>query len=416
MSATARRDDAPDAVEAASSPQPSAIAASADDARLQLLWRLADVLGLPEGRTTANDRAMVADMMAAVFGAAEAPLRAEVAERLSRAAGLPASLVRRIALDVPPVARAALDGMTDVPTAILVEAAGVSRAHRAMLAAREPLGDALAEALLVHDEAEVVAAVLAARGVTLSPARVEALVARSRGDVDLRRPLLGRAELRPAQGFAMFWWCGAADRRRILARFAMDRTVLQDTLQPLFPVVFTADDPDPLVKRMLRLIDRRHRPRGANGEVVSPEVVLRTLTAARAMPNPEFCHAVGLLAGVGTDTATRVLHDAGGEPFAIMAKSAGLGRDAFADLLEEAAAMPPGEGPSFDPARREALCATFDTVARDYARAVLQYWDWRPEAGGGAAPSAAPTVPADLGIGGTPLAETSGDGGYLGAV
>ena len=71
--------------------------------------------------------------------------------------------------------------------------------------------------------------------------------------------------------------------------------------------------------------------------------------------------------------------------------------------------MPQGDGPSFDEARREALLATFDTVARDYARAVLQYWDWRPEAGGGGAVAPAPTlaeIPTD----------TGDDGGYLGAV
>lgn len=379
------------------------------DARTDLLWRLADVLSLPEGRTTANDRAMVADMMASVMGAAEPGLRAQVAGRLSRAAGLPPSLMRQIATDAAPVARAVLVDVTEVPEAVLIEAASATLDHRRMLAARDRLTSALAEALLVHDEAEIIQAVLGARGVELSPARVEALVTRSRNDVALRRPLLARPELRPAQGFAMFWWCGAADRRRILARFAMDRTVLQDTLQPLFPVVFTDEDADPLTKRMLRLIDRRHRPRGSDGEVVTPEIVERTLTAARAMPNPEFCHAVGLLAGVGTDTATRVMHDVGGEPFSILAKSAGLSRTAFAAVMDGAAAMPPGEGPSFDEARREALLATFDTVARDYARAVLQYWDWRPEAGAGGAVAAPPSSPQV-----TP--DTGEDGGYLGAV
>ena len=390
--------------------QPSALGVAPGAARLQLLWRLADVLSLPDGRTTANDRAMVADMMAAVLGAAEPGLRAEVAARLSVATGLPASLVRQVVTDVAPVARAVIEDMTEVPEALLVEAAGVSAAHRRMLAVRDGMTSALAEALLEHGEPEIAEAVLSARGVALSPARVEALVTRSRNEVGLRRLLLARAELRPAQGFSMFWWCGPGDRRRVLARFAMDRTVVQDTLQPLFPVVFTDEDADPLVKRMLRLIDRRHRPRGANGEVVSPEVVERTLTAARAAPSPEFCHAVGLLAGVGTDTATRVMHDPGGEPFAILAKSAGLKRDGFQAVMEGAAAMEAGEGPSFDEARREGLLATFDTVARDYARAVLQYWDWRPEAGAGPLPGGpgpgSPLAPAEIGE----------DAAYLGAV
>ena len=397
--------------EAPARAQPSARAADAGEARLHMIWRLADVLSLPEGRTTVNDRAMAGDMLSAALAAADPDLRVDVARRLSVATGLPPVLIRQIALDIAPVA-AAIERMPEVPEAVLAEAAGVSAEHRTMLAAREGLTNLVAEAILAAEEQAVTLTVLGMETVALGHARMEALVQRSLHDPDLRRALLARPELRPAQGFAMFWWCGGPDRRRILARFSMDRTILQDTLQPLFPVVFTDDDPDPLVKRMLRLIDRRHRPRGANGEVVTPEVIERTLMAARATPTTEFCHAVGLLAGVGTDTATRVLHDEGGEPFSVLAKSAGLKRSAFTAVMDGAAMMREagGEtvGPGFDEARREGLLATFDTVARDYARAVLQYWDWRPEAGGGVAPAAAPPAP--------PLTEASEAEGYLGAV
>ena len=398
MSATARRDE-PQAA------QPSALGA-VDDARLQLTWRLADVLSLPDGRTTANDRAMTADMLSAVLAATEPDLRARIAGRLSVATGLPPALTRQLALDIAPVARAVLEGMAEVPDAILAEAAGVSPEHRQMLVRREGMSSAVAEAILRTGDTATCAAVLGQESVTLSAARIETLVQRALEEQALRRPLLDRAELRPAQGFVMFWWCGAPERRRILARFSMDRTVLQDTLQPLFPVVFTDEDPDPLVKRLLRLIDRRHRPRGANGEVVTPEVLERTLMVARATPDAELCHAVGLLAGVATDTATRVLHDEGGEPFAVLAKSAGLSRAAFERVLDGAAGLAAEDAPGHSEARREALMATFDTVARDYARAVLQYWDWRPDTSAGApVPASAPLLP-----------DAPDEGGYLGAV
>ena len=402
MSATARTDTP--GVPAAS--QPSALGGGQDEARLQLTWRLADVLSLPDGRTTANDRAMTADMLSAVLAATEPDLRARVAKRLSVATGLPSALTRQLALDIPPVARAVLEGMAEVPEAILVEAACVSPGHRAMLLRREGMTSAVAEAVLRAGDAAACAAVLGQDGITLTAARVEALVQRALEEPALRRPLLERPELRPAQGFVMFWWCGAPERRRILARFSMDRTVLQDTLQPLFPLVFTDESPDLLVKRLLRLIDRRHRPRGANGEVVTQEVLERTLTVARATPEAELCHAVGLLSGVGTETATRVLHDEGGEPFAILAKSAGLSRAAFEQVLSGAAGLA-GEGvEGHDEARREALMATFDTVARDYARAVLQYWDWRPDT----------SAPAPRANGSAIIADASEEGAYLGAV
>lgn len=386
--------------------QPSALSNDPADVRLQLVWRLADVLSLPDGRTTANDRAMAGDMMSAVLGAADPMLRAKVAKRLSVATGLPTGLLRQLATDAAPIARAAIEDMVDVPEAILIEAAAVSVDHRRMLSLRDGMTNGLAEALLAKEESEITITVLGEEGVTLSPSRIEALVGLSRNDDTVRKALLKRAELRPSQAFVMFWWSDAAERRRILSRFSMDRTVLQDTLQPLFPLVFAAEDTDPLVRRMLRLIDRRHRPRGTNGDIVEPEMVERTLMASFGRPNPEFCHAVGLVAGVGAETATRVLHDPGGEPFAILAKSAGLSRGAFAGVLSGAASLrEQSGGAALPPARQEALLATFDTVARDYARAVLQYWDWRPDT----RPTAAP-APA-----GRP-SEASEPDGYLGAV
>ena len=389
--------------------QPSALTADRKEVRLQLIWRLADVLSLPDGRTTSNDRAMAGDMMATILATAEPPLRAEVAKRLTVATGLPSGMIRQLALDVAPVARPVIERMAEIPEAILIEAAAVSFDHRLMIAGRDGMTSGIAEAVLAAEESEIVSTVLADETVVLTPARVESLVHRSRHDAGTRRALLTRAELKPSQGFAMFWWSDGPERRRILARFSMDRTVLQDTLQPLFPVVFAEGGvDDPLVKRMLRLIDRRHRPRGANGEEVEMPVVERTLAAALAAPTPEFCHAVGLLAGVSTDTATRVLHDPQGEPFAILAKSANLSRAAFAQALERASVMPGGDGPDLGEDRREVLLATFDTVARDYARAVLQYWDWRPEAGAGLTPTSAPRGPAP--------GEAEGDAGYLGAV
>lgn len=389
--------------------QPSALPGASLDARAQLTWRLADVLSLPEGRTTVNDRAMAGDMLATVLSASDAGVRTEIATRLAVATGLPCVLVRQLALDLPAIAAAVLVRMTEVPDAVLAEAAGVSPDHRRMIAGRDTLSSVVAEALLASDDGDLGATILRSETIALTPARVDTLVRRSLNDETLRRPLLSRPELRPAQGFMMFWWCGTSDRRRVLARFSMDRTILQDTLQPLFATVFTDDDADPLIKRMLRLIDRRHRPRGENGEVVTPEVLERTLTAARATPTPEFCHAVGLLAGVGTETATRVMHDPGGEPFAILAKSAGLSRGAFATLMETAAAMPQGKGPSFAKSRQDALLATFDTAARDYARAVLQYWDWRPDPGPGFSQPPVHTAPSSL-------AAHDDAEGYLGAV
>jgi hypothetical protein len=56
-----------------------------------------------------------------------------------------------------------------------------------------------------------------------------------------------------------------------------------------------------------------------------------------------------------------------------MAKSVGLSRGTFFAILEETQGQTPGG------ASPESLAETFDMVARDFSRAVLRYWDWRPK-------------------------------------
>jgi hypothetical protein len=54
-----------------------------------------------------------------------------------------------------------------------------------------------------------------------------------------------------------------------------------------------------------------------------------------------------------------------------MCKSLGLPRSEFYNILLQKA----GEHPLSE-ARAEEILGVFDSLARDFARAVLRYWDW----------------------------------------
>lgn len=107
--------------------------------------------------------------------------------------------------------------------------------------------------------------------------------------------------------------------------------------------------------------------------------VEQMLRAVRANPTPELCATTGLLAGVSRKTASRVMGDAGGEPFAVLCKSLGVSRSHFAQIMLDAEERRPekSRGPTFDEGAQDELMATFDTIARDYARTILRYWDWQ---------------------------------------
>ena len=347
------------------------LTASGPSVRTLMVRKLTDIVVLPSGKISSNERSLVADLLIHVLDKVEESIRMEVAQRVARVSECPPGLVRMLLLDEAPVAEKIISAAESLPEALLIEAANEgTMAHRMMIARRIDLSTSVADACLSSDEIDVCKLVLKREECLLSPNAVTKLVALSAVNKEVQALLLRRRELEPAHGFTMFWWVDAERRRRILTRFALDRGIVQDVLADLYPRVFRGGDPDTVVKDILILSERRHRPRGVNGEPVSMDVVRRTLAAACKYPAQEIIDAVAMIGGISRDLSGRILRDAGGEPFAVLCKSLGVPRDEFYAFLTAVA-----EGSEAE-ARAEHLLAVFDTMARDFARAVLRYWDW----------------------------------------
>jgi hypothetical protein len=290
---------------------------------------------------------------------------------VARVPDAPPALLRMLLLDEPAVAGAIIQGAAHIPESLLIETAvRATTAHRDMIARRLDLTTSVADAMLKYHEPDIARLLLRREEFAFSPTAIDILVSRSTDDRELQALLLRRRELEPAHGFMMFWWVDGERRKRILSRFALDRSILQETVQELYPPTFgPGATPDPVVKEILTLLDRRHRARAPSGEALTMDMVKKTLALAWAAFSHDGAVAVSALAGVSLELAARILRDPGGEPFAVMCKSLGVARNDFFKILmigEDAAAVE----------RAEELLAVFDMMARDFARAVLRYWDW----------------------------------------
>lgn len=363
---------APDALSAAA-PEPAIDGADPlAQVRAHLVRNLMDVVVLPATRLSANERSLTADIILQVLDKVEEPLRCDVARRIARVPEAPASLIEMLLLDEPAVAGELIRKADSLPEALLIKCAQRGEtAHRDLLARRLDLTTSVADVILSFNEPEIAKLLLRRDNFQFSPGAIDQLIARSPADAEMQELLLRRREIEPAHGFIMFWWVDAPNRKRILARFAVDRTIVQDALQELYPTVFRGAAPDPFVKEILVMLDRRHRPRGLNGEPVSMDICIKTLAAARKYPAQEIIQAVGMIAGVSRELVARVLRDPGVEPFAVLCKSLGMPRQEFFRIVSQQTAESP-----VSPERAEELLGIFDSMARDYARAVLRYWDW----------------------------------------
>ncbi|MEL6365157.1 MAG: DUF2336 domain-containing protein [Pseudomonadota bacterium] len=337
----------------------------ADALRAVVLRRLTDLAALPSGRLTRNERYFIAEVLMFALRGCSLPERVEVARRAASIAEPPPALLRELLIDDAAVAEPLILGAEAIPEHLLTEAARRGdREHRAAIARRPDITTAVVDALVEEEEEEVLLAVLRSMAL-LSTTAVERMAALAINNTAIRNLLIEREELEPLQGYNLFWPSDRESRRRILQRFSIDRRVIQDVLADLVPAVFRGRANDEFLRDLMRLIERRHRPRGRDGNPVSMSVVKRTLRLAITEPTPEHIHSVALVAGVDPILARRIVEDPGGEAFSIMAKATGIDRAEYIDVCRV-----------FDDEEADARVQFFDITARDFARTIIRTWNW----------------------------------------
>ncbi|WP_270374649.1 DUF2336 domain-containing protein [Marinicauda sp. Alg238-R41] len=339
------------------------------NARSVLTRRLADIVCLPSSTVTPQERWMVADVLEEMLRTANPELRGRVAARLAEQAEAPAGLLRRLALDNFEIAKPILErsqALTDFDMMEIARAGDVS--HRTALARREQVSETVTAALVAAADPHVLTILLRNSGARIAPQTMDRLINLASEDYNLALLLIRRAELRPAQAFALFWDVGHDQRKMILSRFAVGRTILQDAAQDVFPLVANPEDQDALVQRTLFYIDRRQRNREANDS--SSYGGLEGVAERAVNGHDEALRMEGArLANIQLSLFERILGDLGGEPLGVLAKATGLSRRHLG-YLSLAAGFAAG---SVAAERSEYV---FDTLSVDKAQTVLRYWDW----------------------------------------
>jgi uncharacterized protein (DUF2336 family) len=199
-------------------------------------------------------------------------------------------------------------------------------------------------------------------------------MAASRQDPALLTQLLRRPELRPAQAYVMFWWCGPQERRMILQRFAVTRDVLQDAVTDVFAMAAEEGWSDPLVRKALQFIERRQRNRAAQMRSRFADLDA-AVAAAEAGMTREIAQEIGELCGLKPTTTAKIFTDAGGEGLAVLCKSVGLSKARLLTLWRSMRRPEHTSDGEVAPALARTL-DVFDLIALDKAQTVLRYWNW----------------------------------------
>jgi hypothetical protein len=224
-------------------------------------------------------------------------------------------------------------------------------AKRRMIARRRILSPVLADHLIATGDPSVLLTLIRNPGAAFSHDAFYRLAEEAGRHPPLLAPLTTRADLPAPVAFELFWFAPTELRRFIFSRFLTD----SETLNRILKITLATQD-------------------GGETRLPARELLEDVMDTAARGHIERAADMLADLAGVGRETAMRVLSDRDGEPIAVMLKALGYPRARLAGALERFkhsdCQLLRGER---DVAELESI---FDTLSFNKARILLTYWDW----------------------------------------
>ena len=341
----------------------------AQHSRSVLARRLADIVGLPSSRLSPGERWIVGDLLYDILRASDVPLRKRCAQRLAGLIDAPHKLLRMLACDIFEVAEPILEdckALTDFDMLEIVRVGTLQ--HRMTISRRTNISETVAAALAAYGEPSVVERLLRNNNALLAAPTIDHLVGAAADEPRYASLLIRREELRPAPAFRLFWGCAHRERCQIIERFAVDRTIMIDAVEDVFPMAVEEGWSDPLVTRALNYIDRRQRNReeAKTSRYGSLEAAIDALGTEGAQA--DLISEIAVLSSISRNLLTTMFDDMGGEPLAVLCKATGLKWVSFTALWQ-------GLGRADGTVVTEEAHKIYGSLSVEKAQTVLRYWN-----------------------------------------
>jgi len=346
------------------------------DTRRALAKRLADVICIPASSITPQERHMAGDILVELLRDTDIELRESVARRLVMLNEAPRTILIMLATDDIRVAKHVLEKSKSLTDSDLIRIAKrVSMEHRVVLASRRHVSDAVVDIMVQFLEEPVVLRLLRNKGAHFSETAIQRILTISRSVPSFVEPMVRRDELRPSHGLTMFWWADTPTRRKILHRFAVTRSILQNTCFDLYPRAAKDGWNDAGVRKALQFIERRQRNRAAIERSKFDSLEAAIDSAELAGLTREYIQEISYMAGIKPATGAQIMTDKTGEAMAVLCKAPGLKREYLLKLWR-AAKKPEVDANGEDHPQLKAVMRTYDEISTDKAQTVLRYWNW----------------------------------------
>lgn len=342
------------------------------EGRESLAQRIGELFTEREETLTEQETALLADILGKLVSNIEMSVRQSLAERLAESPLAPHDLVVTLANDQIEVARPILiksEVLRDKELIAIIRHRG--HQHQLAIAMRTSIDEIVSDALVETGQTDVIKILLENHSAKISEATLTYLTEESQRVDSFHEPLLNREDLTPALAQRMYWWVSAALREQILKSFDIQPSLLDDSLEQTVQLMLDEDKKaeekdSSAVALAKQLVESRE---------VTPEFLISVLRRGEI---PLFEALFGEVSGFKPPGLQRVLYHQGGEGLAIICRSLGYPKQAFATIFLLSRRGRPGSETT-DPRELSRAVLIFDKVSRENATLVANTWRRNPD-------------------------------------
>ncbi len=352
---------------------------ASSDKRRELLEGVTDLF-LDDGPELNDQEVKIAaDILGRVATEVERAVRARLSDRLANLDNAPVELIRQLADDDIEVARPLLERSGGLSDQVLIDIINKhGKDHQLSISIRSEVGASVSDALVTNGDDEVMLSLVNNDGARISRVAMESIVGRSQTVKALCEPLLNRTDLPPDLMHDMFWWVGAALKKRILTDANIDEKLVDQMLAEAEPGVVPAIEED---EEYLNRVERTVRRRMRLGQLNQDSLV----QYLRRGQVPEFIAALGYLTDIDQKTAKRIVFSPGHEAVAVACRAKGFDLSTFSTIVllldgtTEGSASEPGASGAVQkqlrrPEEVASLLDLYKQIPVENAQRAMRFW------------------------------------------
>ncbi len=346
-----------------------------EQARSHLFEAMGDLFSQQSVILSAQERALMVDILEKLIHEVSREIRAKLAERLADAPAVPRELAMLLANDEIDIATPILlksPALRDVNLIEIVH--NRSRQHLLAIAMRRDLSMPVSAALVETGHSDVILKLLSNHEARISEATLAYVVEQSKVNDEFQEPLIRRKDLPRALAQQMYYWVSAAIRRSIIERFDIDEKEIDDLIEPTLAeqvADLAKAHPEPHHPSAAEELSRSLKAAGR----LSANLMIQTLRRG------EVALFEAMLAQVNElrlSLVQRVLYEEGGSGLAVLARAQRLSREEFSTMFLLTRRARTGRHAASAAELGRAL-TYFDGIGTEQALKVLSYWRRDPD-------------------------------------